>query len=139
MDEMKCCQPSSFGHFQWRSKTPRTIKPSRTSSFVAEVGVGDGLSSGQSDAVGGTAGGGGLNITAGGENLSNEVSSSRQSGEAVVAIGVGHGFEVADLEDAGVGQININRGVGDSEFAAVLHAVAVGVVENRAGDGAQHR
>src|ERR1700733_2101498 len=72
--------------------------------LVAKVGGGHDLSGGQSDAVGAR---GSRLLVAAGENLANDVRSSRQSGEGVVAGCVGRGFNITDLEGAGVAHINV--------------------------------
>jgi hypothetical protein len=74
-------------------------------------------------------------LVAAGENLSDDVSAGAQAGECVDARGVGGGFQIAGLEDAGVGGIDVDADVGDTQLAGILFAVAVGVVENGAGDG----
>src|ERR1700722_12986559 len=104
--------------------------------LIAEVGGGHDLSGGQSDAVGAR---GSRLLVAAWENLANDIRSSRQSGEGVVAGGVCGGFNIADFERAGVAHINVDRDIGDTEFTGVLFAIAVGVVEDRPGDGAQRR
>ena len=111
---------------------PETKRDDR--ALVGEVDGGDGLAGGEGDVIAKVVGGGDL-IVAGGEDLADDVGSGDEAGEGIVAGGVGGGFWIAGFEGAGIGGVDVDGDAGDSAFAGVELAVAVGVVEDDAEDG----
>ena len=104
------------------------------SHFVTEIGAGGGLPAGYGYVITKAVGWRGL-LVAGGKNLSNDVSSGGESAETVDAGKVSGGFWIAGLENAGVVQIDVKNDSADTQFTGILNAIAVGIVENGAGDG----
>jgi hypothetical protein len=78
--------------------------------------------------------GGRLNVVRG-PDLANDVVSRSQARQRVGAGGAGHGSRVAGNEVADVAEVQVDLDACKTGLAVVLDAVAVGVVEDGAGDG----
>jgi len=67
--------------------------------------------------------------------LADDVGAGGQAEQRVAAGGIGLGGRVAGHVVADASHVDVDLDVGQSDLAVVLDTVAVGVIENGAGDG----